>query len=350
MALYKQFKGGDNSGVYCIVESWKESVVIKLLQLKGKRAEYTLVAFVPKIELQPVYKSLISGSFDIHYPQGYKHWGRGRRNHCKRWADELVGGQEVRLFSFERSRRDPKGFALVLSCFAGGPQRKSKLKLKKSLVFQLSAREALEMLEAITGNQRELPTPERPSGGGRKEKTKMAKKSGKPEILDLFEVEARESGEEIPLQTKEEIRTCTCIARMYRFGEDAANLNIFGAPDQLFVLWLDESLRPISTKKVKQRSRITRDFHGRPLLEKVVNLGDVIHDRPPHAVGVAFVHAHPAEEVPVPSGRDIVSHRRLEEICTRGGLYVFDHLILGTTGFFSFRDKTRYQGFGKGVG
>ncbi len=91
------------------------------------------------------------------------------------------------------------------------------------------------------------------------------------------------------------------------------------------------------------------DVKHRPLREERVSVGildgSIIHPREvfvaavrERAAGLILLHNHPSGD-PAPSGQDREVTRRLRSAGGILGIPVVDHVILGDTAFFSFREE-----------
>lgn len=57
------------------------------------------------------------------------------------------------------------------------------------------------------------------------------------------------------------------------------------------------------------------------------------------AMGIILFHTHPEQSSPLPSDNDLIVTRKLIELCSLMGIYIFDHLILGKGYYVSLFDR-----------
>lgn len=105
----------------------------------------------------------------------------------------------------------------------------------------------------------------------------------------------------------------------------------------------------LSDSPVEVFVAVLLDVKHRPLREERVSAGildgSLIHPREVFAAavrersaGVILLHNHPSGD-PAPSGQDREATRRLRSAGEILGIPVVDHVILGDTSFFSFREE-----------
>jgi DNA repair protein RadC len=103
--------------------------------------------------------------------------------------------------------------------------------------------------------------------------------------------------------------------------------------EQFKVVLLDVKNKVLKEILISQGSLTASIVHPREVLKPVIKES---------AASVIFIHNHPSGD-PDPSTDDIEVTNRLCKSCSIMGINVFDHIIVGENGYFSFRQKDLYR-------
>jgi len=105
-----------------------------------------------------------------------------------------------------------------------------------------------------------------------------------------------------------------------------------GAIQEIFiVLPLDSKNRLLTAPIIISKGSIMMTVvHPRDVIRKLIDL---------NAISAILCHNHPSSHDPVPSEDDIQLSKRLKEAGEIIGVEILDHLVVGGTEYFSFRDE-----------
>ncbi|MGD9016922.1 MAG: DNA repair protein RadC [Desulfobacterales bacterium] len=99
--------------------------------------------------------------------------------------------------------------------------------------------------------------------------------------------------------------------------------------EQFMVLFLDAKNRVLGIKSLFEGTLTATSVYPREIIREALD-----H----RAAALIFAHNHPSGD-PTPSPEDARITRRLMAACAVMGIAVHEHLIIGTTGYYSFADQ-----------
>ncbi len=99
--------------------------------------------------------------------------------------------------------------------------------------------------------------------------------------------------------------------------------------EQFLVLFLDAKNRVLGIKSLFEGTLTATSVYPREIIREALD-----H----RAAALIFAHNHPSGD-PTPSPEDTLITRRLMAACAVMGIAVHEHLIIGTTGYYSFADQ-----------
>lgn len=112
-----------------------------------------------------------------------------------------------------------------------------------------------------------------------------------------------------------------------------------------------QELRFLEREQVKvvfvdQRRRLIRDvtMTTGTINSSLFNIREILIEAFRHrAVGIILLHNHPAG-TPDPSEDDVEVTQKMEEAADVVGLRLYDHIIIGESGYYSFRERKMIHG------
>lgn len=397
--LYRTYRGSHEEGILFLVEGTSkdhERVVFKLLELRQKQRQCMLVSFLSIPSLRVVYQTLLAGTFEKHYPEGFKEWGRTLRNHCMGSDGLLVeDAPEVRLFTLQKKQDI---YSIRIACFK--EERDKKCALVKSLGVNMRPRELLEMLDQLVrsgGHDENFVIKGKETTGMSttrgmvlvpsrvKAKATVRRENKKPQakraVITPARVKMANIVKDVPKKVDERLEVAmapvatsstnilpevdealkeieTAVSTSSK-SEDAPIrtslelVRLFVAPphnlharehEEAHVVWFDKNGCVIRTQQAGHEHKIMSLGGAWEVRRVHIDLVSVFGSKPPAADGLALVHNHPAEDVPEPSPEDSLATRRLLTALGRLDIAFFDHVIIGRRGWYSFRQQAAFIG------